>query len=160
SYLDRLNTITDIQADTTGSAEARWADAGAALRVVSRHPIIGAGPGQNILALNEERGSRWTEIHNVYLEYAVDLGLPGVLLFVALLGRCIRSIALAQQETMGALDLFYLAEAVHVSLIAFAVAAMVHPVAYHFYFYYMAGLAIAIRQVALREQDQIAGPGG
>jgi probable O-glycosylation ligase (exosortase A-associated) len=149
SYVERLSTITDIKADKTGSAEARWADTFAALDVVSRHPIIGAGPGQNILALNQERGKRWTAIHNVYLEYAVDLGLPGLGLFIALLGLCLRSTALVQRETAGrpaSRELFCLAEGVHVSLIAFAVAGIFHPVAYHFYFYYLAGLALAIRE--------------
>ena len=155
SYLDRLNTITDIKADTTGSAEARWSDAWAALRVISRHPIVGAGPGQNILALNDERGARWKEIHNVYLEYAVDLGLPGLALFVTLWALSLGATALVQRESRGrpgSSDLFYLAEGVQVSLIAFAVAGMVHPVAYHFHFYYMAGLALAIREVWRAEQ--------
>jgi len=42
-------------------------------------------------------------------------------------------------------DLFLLAEGIQVSLAVFAVAALFHPVAYHFYFYYMAGLALAAR---------------
>ena len=54
-----------------------------------------------------------------------------------------------QRESAGrpaSRDLFCLAEGVQVSLIAFAVAGMFHPVAYHFYFYYMGGLALAIRE--------------
>jgi len=149
AYVQRLSTITDAEADPTGSAQARWSDAGAALRFVSRHPIVGAGVGQNILALNQERGARWTEIHNVYLEYAVDLGLPGLFLFLLLLGSCIRATMVVQRQTAGRpafRDVFCLAEGVQVSLIAFTVAAMFHPVAYHFYFYYMAGLALALRE--------------
>ena len=42
-------------------------------------------------------------------------------------------------------DLFLLAEGIQVSLFAFAIAALFHPVAYHFYFYYIAGLALAAR---------------
>jgi probable O-glycosylation ligase (exosortase A-associated) len=149
SYVERLATITDVKADPTGSAEARWSDAGAALRFVSEHPIVGAGPDQNILALNQERGKRWTEIHNVYLEYAVDLGLPGLLLFLVLLTLCVRSTTLVQRESAGrpgGRELFCLAEGVQVSLLAFGVGGMFHPVAYHFYFYYMAGLAIALHE--------------
>jgi O-antigen ligase len=149
SYTERLSTITDIKADKSRSAEARWDDMFVALNLVSRHPIIGAGTGQNILALNQERGKRWTEVHNVYLEYAVDLGLPGLAFFVALLGLSLWSTTLVQRESAGRpafRDFFCLAEGVQVSLIAFAVSGMFHPVAYNFYFYYMAGLALAIRE--------------
>lgn len=149
SYVDRLSTITDIKADRSGSAAARWQDTFVALHLVARHPIIGGGVGQSTLALNKERGKRWTDVHNVYLEYAVDLGLPGLALFLLLLARCFWSTRLVQRETAGrpaSRELFCLAEGVHVSLMAFAVAGMFHPVAYHFYFYYMAGLAVAIRE--------------
>ena len=47
-------------------------------------------------------------------------------------------------------DLFLLSEAVQVSLIAFAVSGFFYPVAYHFYFYYMGGLALAARSVTDR----------
>jgi hypothetical protein len=46
----------------------------------------------------------------------------------------------------------YLSEAIRVSLLAFAVAAMFYPVAYEFFFYYIAGLAIALCQVIDREE--------
>jgi hypothetical protein len=39
-----------------------------------------------------------------------------------------------------------------VSLIAFAVAAMFHPVAYHFYFYAIAGLAVAAASICAAGQ--------
>jgi O-antigen ligase len=90
-YADRLSTITDISADRTGSAEGRWQDFQIALDIVSRHPIIGAGIGQDILAMNESRGRGWTSVHNAFLQYAVDLGLPGLALFVWLYLACLRS---------------------------------------------------------------------
>ena len=147
-YLDRLSTITDIDSDPTGSAQERWGDTLAALRFVSENPIVGAGVGMNILAMNEARGAHWKEVHNVYLEYAVDLGLPGLILFLAILAGCFRSAALVRRRTADSpaiRDLFLLAEGIQVSLAVFAVAAVFHPVAYHFYFYYMAGLALAAR---------------
>ena len=149
SYVERLSTIADIRADKTGSAEERWADMVTAVSMVARNPFIGAGIAQNILALNEERGKNWSEIHNVYLQVALDLGLPGLLLFLALLWLVFRATFQVQRETADEpdfRDLFYLAEGVHVSLVAFMVAAMFHPIAYNFGFYFMAGLALALRQ--------------
>jgi hypothetical protein len=150
-YVSRISTIVDIESDSTGSSQARWADTQAALRLVLRNPVIGAGIGQNILALNEERGPTWTEVHNVYLVYAVDLGLPGLALFILLLGSSLRSTRLAQRYAAGAPelhDLSYLAEGIQISLLAFSVAALFHPGGYHFGFYYFAGLAVATRVIA------------
>ena len=154
SYFDRLNTITDINADQTGSAQDRWNDTVAALNSVLAHPIVGAGVGMNTLAMNEARGVAWRAVHNVYLEYAVDLGLPGLILFLLLLAGCMKSAAFVQRRSAGlpALrDLFYLAEGIQVSLVAFAVAGAFHPVSYHFYFYYVAGLAVAAKAVCQTE---------
>jgi hypothetical protein len=116
---------------------------------------VGAGLGMDTLALNEVRGPVWKEIHNVYLEYAVDLGLPGLMLFVMLLRGALRSARLAQyigsqrQREPAMADLFHLAEGIRISLYAFAVAALFHPIGYHFYFYYFAGLAIAARLISV-----------
>jgi len=153
-YLDRLATITDIGSDPTGSAQERWGDTQAAVRLVLESPIIGAGAGMNILALNEARGAIWKKVHNVYLEYAVDLGLPGLFLFLVILIGCLRCTGVVMRRTAERpawRDLFLLAEGLQVSLAVFAVAALFHPVAYHFYFYYMAGLALATRAVCEAE---------
>jgi hypothetical protein len=152
SYVDRLTTIIEISSDPSGSAQARWGDTLAALHYVAYHPVIGAGVGMDVLALNEVRGPTWTVIHNVYLQYAVDLGIPGLILFLILLAGSLRNTRIAQHRSgqwgARAGDLFYIAEGIRVSLIAFAVAAMFHPVGYHFNFYYMAGLALAARMIS------------
>ena len=145
-YLARLGTILDIDSDRTGSAQLRWRDSVVAARYVADHPLVGAGAGMNTLALNEARGATWSKVHNAYLEYAVDLGLPGVVLFVLLVLAClhrVRSVRRRAAAASGLGELACLAEGLQTSLIAFAVAAFFHPVAYHFYFYYLAGLAVA-----------------
>jgi O-antigen ligase len=148
-YVDRLSTIVDTDADQTGSAQARWSDMAAAAGYIMRNPIVGAGLGMDILALNEIRGPMWTQVHDVYLQYGVDLGLPGMLLFTLLLLSAIRSAARARSDAAakGRADIAALADAIWVSLVAFAVAAVFYPVGYHFYFYYFAGLAVAARHV-------------
>ena len=148
AYLQRMGTITDIGLDPTGSAQARWSDMVTATYRVLEHPILGAGAGMNILALNADRGLAWTEVHNVYLQYAVDLGLPGLGLFLALLASCLGCARRVEHEASGSRrfdELFQGALATKVSLVAFAVAGMFHPVGYQFYFFYLAGLAVAIR---------------
>jgi len=160
-YLHRIETVTDTSKDVTGSSEARWIDSVAALRVVLKHPVVGAGIGGNILALNTERGDNWHAVHNAYLEYAVDLGLPGLALFLLLLFGCIRRVGELLRRTGRAGEtarLAYLAEGVQASLYAFAVAALFHPVAYHFYFYYLAGLAVGVSRVGGMSAEPEPGP--
>ncbi len=149
-YGKRLATVMNVSADRTGSAQARWQDTVAAARYVAKNPIMGAGIGQDILALNEERGLRWRSVHNVFLQHAVELGLPGILLFVLLLGSCWKAAA-AVERRRDAGRLAALATGVKMSLLAFIVAGLFHPAGYHFYFYYVAGLAVALELVTRPE---------
>ncbi|MDP1930765.1 MAG: O-antigen ligase family protein [Gammaproteobacteria bacterium] len=149
-YLGRIGTITDIDSDVTNSAQIRLRDYIAAVNLAIDNPLTGTGIGTNMLAMNEARGETWTLIHNVYLTLAVELGVPGVTLFIMLLIASIRStqsMLLRTKGKAGLFDLYCLAEGLKVSLIAFSVAALFHPVAYHFYFYYIAGLAMALTQI-------------
>jgi O-antigen ligase len=151
AYSDRVSTIADVDSDPTGSSQARWRDMIAATRFVARSPVVGAGIGQNILALNEERGAKWVEVHDTYLEYAVELGIPGLVLFLILLVASIRSARRAQRASAGPTphgELFHLAGSIEISLLGFAVAAVFSPGGYQFVFYYFAGLSVAARVCA------------
>ena len=160
-YVQRLATITNIQADPTGSAQARWRDMKDAADYVLAHPVVGAGIGANYLALNQVRGDTWKKVHDIYLEYAMDLGLPGLALFLLLLLGTLKGCAYARRaaaRTGGSgRDLYFLAEGLGISLTGFAVAAFFYPDAYQFYFFYFAGLAVAARTIAAASQ---AGGGG
>jgi hypothetical protein len=152
-YLDRLSTITDVDSDPTGSAQARSRDMKAALTYLASHPLIGAGAGMNVLALNDVRGAAWKEVHSVYLQYAVDLGLPGLLMFAALWVVCFRAARRAAQPrspSPAERRRAALGEGIEVSLAAFAVAAFFHPAGYQFYFFYLGGLALAARNIGAR----------
>jgi putative inorganic carbon (hco3(-)) transporter len=151
NYMKRLSTITNIEADASGSAQERWADTLVAVGYVAQHPVVGAGVGNDVLAMNEARGSTWLEIHNVYLQYAVELGMPGLILFLMLVTACIRSAREAERRCEAvpeSAELMHLAAGIRISLMGFVVAALFHPAGYQFYFYYIAGLAIAVRAIA------------
>jgi hypothetical protein len=150
-YLQHMFTITNIESDPTGSAQGRWEQQVAAVGYLATHPILGAGIGQNILAMNEVLGPDWKMVHNAYLEYAIDLGLPGLVLFLLLFIGSVRSAGRAARLAAmrpGGRDLSVLANGIRVSLLAFALAAFFSPVAYHFHFYYFAGLALASLGIA------------
>jgi probable O-glycosylation ligase (exosortase A-associated) len=150
SYFDRMSTIIHTEQDATGSAGERWSDMMIAIRYALSSPVVGAGLGMNVLAMNEARGGEWRPVHNVFLELTMDLGVPGMLLFLWLLWTSVSSAAEVQREadeTVETKELSYLAEGIHVSLLAFCLAAMFHPVSYHPYFYYLAALALAAQAV-------------
>jgi putative inorganic carbon (hco3(-)) transporter len=159
-YMQRLSTITDFEADPTGSAQGRWTDYRVATRLVVANPIVGAGIGQDILALDRLRArATWRSIHNAYLEYAVDLGLPGLLLFLWLLVATFRSARRVETRTStepSLRDLSVLASSVQIALAAFAVAAFFHPIAYQFYFFCVAGLAVALRNACVAELSAVS----
>jgi O-antigen ligase/polysaccharide polymerase Wzy-like membrane protein len=147
-YVSHLFTIADVDTDPTGSAQQRWAQQVAGVGYVLGHPLVGAGIGQNVLAMNEILGPAWLMVHNAYLEYAIDLGLPGLILYVLLIVASIRSAGQAARLAANRPDgrrLALLANGIRTSLLAFSVAAFFSPVAYHFHLYYFAGLAIAAR---------------
>ena len=152
-----MSTITDIEADQTGSATGRWRDYQVALGVVASNPILGAGIGQDVLAMNESRGDDWVSVHNAFLEYAVDLGIPGLVLFIWLFAKCFRSArGVERRPARNASDreLSHLAAGVQISLLGFAVAAFFHPIAYQFYFFAIAGLAVALKHADLTEHPR------
>jgi putative inorganic carbon (HCO3(-)) transporter len=149
-YISRLGTITDIDTDETFSAQSRWEAMVAGVKFVAAHPVVGDGIGMNMLALNDILGPQWRAVHNAYLEYAMDLGLPGLALYLTLFLGAIRSATFACERSAGIprlRALFFLGEGLQASLLAFAVGAFFAPVGYHFYFYYLAGLAVGARQV-------------
>jgi O-antigen ligase len=154
-YGQRLSTIVDIDSDPTGSAQGRWRDIVAATNYIIEHPIIGAGIGEDVLALNEARGKTWERVHNTYLNYGVDMGIPGMALFIALVVTTVRT---ARRTERSALDpeLRTLASGIRISLVGFIVAAFFHPVAYHFYFYYIAGLSVSLKTITMRHSSLAA----
>lgn len=142
TYLERLDTITHYHKDPTGSAQERARDMGVAVDLALRHPIIGAGAGLDWLALNDSKthSHDWLHVHDVYLELAVDLGFPGLCLYLMLVYQVFKAAGRAAKATG---DLGRLATGIRVSLVGFVFAAVFYPCAYYYYFYVFAAMALA-----------------
>jgi O-antigen ligase len=166
-YGERLYSAFDTSLDVTGSATVRWELMKYAVVIMLSRPF-GVGIGMNTLALREAGVATWTLIHNVYLQIGVELGLAGLLVFLLLAVRLFREIRRSLERLEGvpnARSLFLLGYGVQISLLSFLVMAMFAPVAYHFYFFYIAGLGVAFQVTArtiveeLPEQRQHKMPG-
>jgi putative inorganic carbon (hco3(-)) transporter len=149
-YIDRVATIAAPDKDPTGSAQERWSDMRVALMLIVDNPIVGVGIGTNEIALNAARGEHWLQVHNVYLVYGVEMGLPGLFLFLMLVGLAFLSANKAQNianARPGQREFTNIAEGIKIGILAFSVAAMFSPVPYQLYFYLYAGLAVAAKTI-------------
>lgn len=143
-YSRHLRTSVDIDSDVTGSAQARWGEMVAAAGVVIDQPLVGAGLGMNVIPITHETGG-WRMVHDVYLQYAADLGLPGLVLLLALFGSCLAAVRRVSRERTD--ELHHIARGLELALWAFAVGGLFCPAGYHFYLFYLGGHALATRAV-------------
>jgi putative inorganic carbon (hco3(-)) transporter len=83
-YLARLETLVkggDVEgAGDRGSLEARSQLLKEAVSLTLQHPVFGVGPGSFQVVTDE-----WRVVHNTYAELGAETGLPGLILFVAIL---------------------------------------------------------------------------
>jgi O-antigen ligase len=151
-YVGRLSTILDTEADPTGSADIRWHLMETAVGLIAERPLFGFGLG-NSRHVASVRGGIHQEVHNSYLQAGVEMGIIGMVvytLFVFSAYTAARSVRRRLARRPDGAELASLAGGIELATVAFAVGAMFSPVAYHFYFYYPAGLAVAVSVMASR----------
>jgi O-antigen ligase len=144
-YGTRILSSVDSSLDETGSAEVRSEVMKTAVATMISHPL-GIGVGMNVLSA-VDAGLVWILVHNSYLEIGVELGVLGLVVYVLLIRETLKGLGVLITAHPNR-NLAALAEAVQLSLIAFAAAVMFYPVAHHFYFYFMGGIAVAVKCLA------------
>ena len=80
-----------IASTNVDTRELRWQ---AAARILTDHPLLGVGPGgfraeYPGASHNAEIDEQSPVAHNMYLEVAAELGVPGLLLFACLIGTAV-----------------------------------------------------------------------
>jgi O-antigen ligase len=141
-YLNRLRTITDTKADTSGSAQQRWQLFTRSIEITFRHPIFGVGPGQ----FKTVSGS-WHQSHNSYTQLSSEGGIPALIFFVALLSRTFKN---AKRFGAGRprKEEWYWAEAVHCAMVAYVVGAFFLSTAYWLIPYLLVAYGTALRRIS------------
>ncbi len=91
--LERIMTLSQFQSEDTWSG--RWSTWQGALDVTASHPILGVGAGnfsevaidysESVQAHSAERGEVAGLTHNIFLSVASQLGLVGLILYLAIL---------------------------------------------------------------------------
>ena len=147
-YSDRIASIGDSSKDYVGSREARWILMKEAVKIAVENPFGAGLKMHNVLMKNVS--AAMTGVHSAFLEVLADLGFAGGILFAMIFWRLMRSMREIRASAIEPATLKSLAEAVEVSFVAFAVSGMFLPVAYHAGFYILAGMALAVKEIAKR----------
>ncbi len=159
-YSDRVYSIFDFKADPTGSADARWDSMVLAWNTMLAHPVLGVGLGMHGLDFLHQLGNwHWSGVHNVYLQIGADLGVPGLLVYLLTLWYLFngnRQSLKHIRQSPEARELLELGNGIQVALVGFLVGAFFAPVAYEFYFFYIAGFAVAFQEMVKRSHASFA----
>ena len=101
-----VTSATEVDSDADGAIKGRTTEALAAWNVFTAHPITGVGPDRffrefsrieaNKLGLKHLDTNRRS--HNLYLEIAADLGLVGLLSFIAIMATTLLQLMAAQHR--------------------------------------------------------------
>lgn len=157
-YLDlrifgiELDMIFRGEEDLSGVGSYRgvlWADA---MKIIADNPILGTGPG-NVSNRYFELTGESNKPHNEFLEYAVTLGIPGLLFYVMALFMYLKEFFIKRKNasllTMGLLCV----------TIAYLVSSLVGVIMYHTLAFFFMFLGLSIGQLsqtkkALKENEE------
>src|SRR6266699_5086917 len=93
----RVETIGEM--DPEGSARQRFAVLQAATRIIRDHPVVGVGFGAYELAQYRYNPSLgYLDTHNTYLNVLAETGVPGLVLFLALVIIVLRDVHHARRR--------------------------------------------------------------
>jgi probable O-glycosylation ligase (exosortase A-associated) len=155
-YFERMNTIKNYE--TEGSAMGRIVAWKAAIRMATAHPIIGVGSGHFPVKLGTEfkppkvgdGNFPWLTAHSSYFLILGELGLPGIIFFLALLignynrnAKYIKFIK-KNKDSIGDCEVYSrLFLMLNSSLISFAIAGAFLSVTYYPHIFVLAGLFVS-----------------
>jgi O-antigen ligase len=157
-YGARLGSILHIQNDATGSAQERQELLTKALGVAAHHPILGVGLGNfHIYSIHEKAA------HNSYLETAAELGIGGLLAYLAIIFGPLRKLSSVQGRiaerraansaiSPGDSEAHHLSVGLQATLVAYLVCSFFASIEYNWYLYYPAAFAIALYRMETRSQ--------
>jgi putative inorganic carbon (HCO3(-)) transporter len=153
------STTTIAQADEEGSARQRYKVLKTGLRIFGDHPVVGIGIGcykEAIVQYAPELGPR--DAHNTYLSLAAEMGIPGLLLWLGMVGSVL-SRARRRRASIEADDRTIQALWVERAIMGFLVAGLFATYSGVTMFYLFLGMLWAATNMLGQETPQPATPG-
>ncbi len=89
SLQNRFSSIYDVKSDNSNMIRLGLWDK--SVKMIKEKPVLGVGighihiPGKDLKWKGDPRNLDWTEVHNIFLQMAVERGFVGLLAFLALL---------------------------------------------------------------------------
>jgi O-antigen ligase len=125
-----------------------------------QHPVLGVGPknfqtAEGTLSSFADRqgfgfGVRWNAAHNSFIQVGAELGVPGLLLFVALIASAFRALRSAREGRRACRDRqTQLSQVLTASLIGFVAGAFFLSLAYSEMLYTLVALAVGLKKVVV-----------
>jgi len=154
SHWDRIATLWGDASDevsqyeAAGLSAARWQTwKNTTVLAVSYLPL-GSGAGTNVTAEGWSHGGsgKWEAAHNSFLQIAVEMGIPGLTMFVMLLCGAIRSCRQLVRTATGDAESNWIANGLEISLYAYIVGAFALSQAYAPILYLLLGLTACLRR--------------
>jgi O-antigen ligase len=166
STLHRLSLLTS--GESPGESESDLASVASqlqreevlktSLRYTLRHPLLGVGPDQFATAVSQDSAGDgqhvpWLGTHNTYTQVSSECGIPALILYVAVIGACLRSNFRLYRQTRNSpthCELAGLSRCLLASTLVFAISAFFFHMAYSPYLPSLAGFTVALQFAAPR----------
>jgi O-antigen ligase len=128
-----------------GSLEAREELLKDSLEIMAQHPILGIGPG-NFSSFTRT----WRVAHNSYTELGAETGVPGLFLFLLLLGLSLRKIRRVRELPLyqSSEDIRLWTSALWAAMAAYVVGALFASTEYNLFPYFMVGYICVVYRIA------------
>jgi putative inorganic carbon (HCO3(-)) transporter len=161
-FWDRMSTIWDPKSEydrTAGDRTDKWKTA---LIIMGTRPW-GAGYGVADVAMGQYSGDRsmWMTTHNSYLQIGLELGIPGLILFLKLLVRTFKDLRWIQSLSRFDQNSSErnLASMLEISLYGFVIGGFFLSQAYSMLLYLVIGLSAALSRMAVFEPSTFSATG-
>ena len=146
-------------ADEIG-VNARWATWKAALRMIADHPLVGIGPGsfRAVVTQYEDPDAAFENLaHNTYLELGAELGIPVMLIYIAVGIATFRSLEATRRLALkSSRSLTNVAVGLQAGLIGCAVGIWFLTAAHQKFPWLVVFLSIPLRTLVLRSRRSVA----
>lgn len=159
---ERLGTLwgnektSEVAESAAGSTEQRMTLLERSLKYTAQHPIFGLGLGNFGNLSGAETGTDWMATHNTFTQISAEAGIPGLLLYVALLIVVLRRMSAVGRilpKTSEEDELRLMAKATQVSIASFIFGCCFASLAYDYYLFYLVAVAVGLQTIASMRRE-------